>query len=80
MNVDDHRSFLALLKQQLERPEKVMSERGFLAAAEAAPKNCDNHLHSFQSGVLIHDIHVLPSYIYQRKLLISLLLSTQLCN
>lgn len=29
MNVKDHRSFSALLKQQGERPEKFRPERGF---------------------------------------------------
>ena len=29
MNVKDHRSFSALLKQQRERPEKFRPERGF---------------------------------------------------
>ena len=28
--------------------------------SSSAKKNCDDHLHSFQSAVLIHDIHVLP--------------------
>ena len=29
INVDDHRSVLALLKKQRERPEKFSPERGF---------------------------------------------------
>ena len=42
-------------KQWRERPEKFRPTQGF--------ENCENHTHWFPSAVLIHEFHVLTSYI-----------------
>ena len=42
-------------KQQQERPEKLRPAQGF--------ENCEDHTRLFPSTVLIHEFHVLTSYI-----------------
>ena len=42
-------------KQWQERPEKFRPAQGF--------ENCEDHTHLYPSTVLIHEFHVLTSYI-----------------
>ena len=60
MNEFDHRSFLSLLKQQRERPEKFILNFSGLSCccftALAAIKNCDDQIHSIFYFVYLNSI------------------------
>lgn len=63
-HVIEHGTGIAEIRLQIPVQARI-----FQAFVAAAPKNSIGHLHLFQSVVLIHDIHVLPSisiYIYHQ--------------